>query len=136
MRMHWSRPVLVVGIAVVATAAAAVLLRPWADDEPRPAVPESTSERASGLTTLVARTEERVARVPGDRRAWADLGMSRVQLARVSADPARYPRAEEALRRSLDLGARADFTAALRIDPRFAPRDVSAARATLAELGA
>ena len=52
MRMHWSRPVLGVGIAVVATAAAAVLLRPWADEEPRPAAPVSTSERASGLTTL------------------------------------------------------------------------------------
>jgi tetratricopeptide (TPR) repeat protein len=105
MRMHWSRPVLVVGIAVVATAAAAVLLRPWADDEPPPATSASTSERASGLTTLVARTEGRVARVPGDWRAWADLGMARVQLARISGDPAQYPRAEEALRTSLDLRA-------------------------------
>ena len=139
--MHWSRPVLVVGIAVVATAAAAVLLRPWADEGPRPAAPESTSERAGGLTTLVARTEDRVARV---HQRLAGLGGprhgARPVRARVSAEA--LPYADRALalgtrdarahfhrgtiRAAMGdkAGARADLTEALRINPRFAPRDV------------
>lgn len=102
MRIRWSRPVLVVGIAAVATAAAAVLLRPWgAGDAPAPT--PAAPDRPAAMAALVARTEDRVARVPGDWQAWAELGMGRVQLARVTADPRQYPRAEEALRRSLAL---------------------------------
>ena len=45
--------------------------------------------------------QARVKHVPQDAASWAALGMSYVQQARTTADPATYDRAESALRRSL-----------------------------------
>jgi tetratricopeptide (TPR) repeat protein len=41
--------------------------------------------------------------VPGDYSAWAALGSAYVESARITADPTYYPKAEGALRRSLEL---------------------------------
>ena len=49
----------------------------------------------------IARSQDRLRDVPGDWRTWAALGTSYLELARVTADPAYYPKAEEAVRRSL-----------------------------------
>lgn len=95
---------------------------------------------AGQLAGGIARAQERLRAVPGDYVTWAALGSSYVERARVTADPTYYPKAEEALRRSLELrsagnpaalvglgalaNARHEFTAArdlanraLRIDP-------------------
>ncbi|WP_344927623.1 tetratricopeptide repeat protein, partial [Streptosporangium carneum] len=45
----------------------------------------------------------RLRRLPGDHRAWAQLGMAYVQQARVTADPSFYTRAERALARAAEL---------------------------------
>jgi tetratricopeptide (TPR) repeat protein len=53
------------------------------------------------LSQYIARSQERLKAVPGDWRTWAALGTSYLELARVTADPAYYPKAEEAVQRSL-----------------------------------
>lgn len=55
------------------------------------------------LGERIARAQARLAKVPGDYATWAALGVAYVEKARVSADPGYYPKAEGALRRSLDL---------------------------------
>ena len=55
------------------------------------------------LGQSIARSQDRLRDVPGDWRTWAALGTSYLELARVTADPAYYPKAEEAVRRSLDV---------------------------------
>lgn len=80
------------------------------------------------LAQNVAALQNRLQRVPGDHSGWAQLGGSYVELARVTADPAYYAKAQGALDRSLQLkpsgngaamlgmgalaNARHDFTAA------------------------
>lgn len=64
------------------------------------AQPESSSPAARGtIEGLQARLE----RLPGDYTGWATLGQLYVNEARVTADPAFYPKAEAALQRSLDV---------------------------------
>jgi tetratricopeptide (TPR) repeat protein len=62
------------------------------------------SARAAGPTagTIVA-LQARLRDVPSDWRTAAALGLAYVQDARITADPSSYPRAEQALRRSLAL---------------------------------
>ncbi len=64
------------------------------------------SERPQGTTRLVASIaahQERLRKVPGDWTAWAALGEAYLEQSRVTADPAYYPKAEGALRRSLEV---------------------------------
>jgi tetratricopeptide (TPR) repeat protein len=70
---------------------------------PAPAGPETVAVAAPAdlLTQRIDRVRERLDRVPGDWPAWADLGLAYVDLSRVTADPGYYPKAEEAVRRSL-----------------------------------
>ncbi len=49
----------------------------------------------------IAATQQRLARVPGDWTAWAELGIAYVDRARLTADPSWYPKADGALARSL-----------------------------------
>lgn len=66
----------------------------------------STSGRPAGTTRLaatIAAHQERLRKVPGDWTVWAALGDAYLEQSRVSADPAYYPKAEGALRRSLEV---------------------------------
>jgi tetratricopeptide (TPR) repeat protein len=71
----------------------------------RPAV------EAGVLARLIGDLQARIEVVPDDWNALASLGMAFVQQARVTGDPAYYPRAEEALARSLDLNGDDNVTA-------------------------
>lgn len=68
--------------------------------------PDGSTTARSGPHSAPARgslgaLQARVRKTPKDADAWAALGMSYVQQARTTADPATYERAEKALRRSL-----------------------------------
>lgn len=81
------------------------------------------------LTATIESLQQTLRRVPGDHQSWATLGLAYVEQARISGNPAFYPRAEEAVARSLDVepvdnaaahaaaaalaAARHDFTGAL-----------------------
>nr|CEL22346.1 hypothetical protein [Kibdelosporangium sp. MJ126-NF4]CTQ89201.1 hypothetical protein [Kibdelosporangium sp. MJ126-NF4] len=113
-------------IAAVALAAAAVSLTQSA--EPGPGVAAEPISRVNRLRQDVDSLQTRLSRVPGDAPGWARLGSSYVELARTTADPAYYAKAQGALDRSLKLvpdgngeamigmgalaNARHDFTAA------------------------
>ncbi|MEU9133804.1 tetratricopeptide repeat protein [Kitasatospora sp. NPDC048540] len=62
-----------------------------------PAVPEGSLARA------IAADQQRLRRLPGDAAGWARLGAEYVEQARLTADPSYYPKADEALHRSLTL---------------------------------
>lgn len=62
-----------------------------------------TAASARDLDARTALLRQRLRTVPADWRSWAALGSAYVQQARVTADPTWYPKAEEALQRSLDL---------------------------------
>jgi tetratricopeptide (TPR) repeat protein len=91
------RPVLAVVLAGVVLLGAAVAFGPHVP----PARKGADQPAPSALEAYVARTTEHLDRVPGDWTAWAQLGMAYVQLARATSNPASYPAAEAALRRSL-----------------------------------
>jgi tetratricopeptide (TPR) repeat protein len=55
------------------------------------------------LVAAIAAHQERLRRVPGDWTTWAALGEAYLEQSRVSADPAYYPKAEGALRKSLEV---------------------------------
>jgi tetratricopeptide (TPR) repeat protein len=65
------------------------------------------SRTPRGITGLQQRLHE----VPKDYGAWAALGSAYVQEARMTGDPSFYPKAEKALRRSLDLETDRNFEA-------------------------
>ncbi len=66
-----------------------------------------TSDRvvaqADPLGDAISTAQRRLERLPGDYRAWAELGATYVEQARATADPSYYPRAEGALQESLEL---------------------------------
>ncbi|MEU9479693.1 tetratricopeptide repeat protein [Streptomyces sp. NPDC048191] len=121
---RWPRRLLVTAL-VGALAAAAVWLPPPAGRQRRHASvrPPAAGPRAQApaltavtpgvpatlpqLAALIGRQERRVRSRPRDARAWAVLGSAYVERGRRTADPADYPRAEQALRTSLKVrGAR------------------------------
>ncbi|WP_338675636.1 tetratricopeptide repeat protein [Streptomyces sp. SCSIO 30461] len=93
-----------------------------------PAVPAAAGTAAAGAS--VSALQAHLKKQPKDAGGWAALGAAYVEEARVSGDAARYPQAEQALSRSLELrrddnadalagraalaAARHDFPAALR----------------------
>jgi tetratricopeptide (TPR) repeat protein len=91
---------LVLGGALVVTAGA--LLAPWGDRTP--AGPDRD-------TDPIAAAQRRLQRLPNDWNTWAELGLAYVQRARVTGDQADYPRAEQALDRSLRVRPRDNATA-------------------------
>ncbi len=57
------------------------------------------------LDQSIARSQERLRRLPGDWQAWSSLSMQYLERARISGDPTYYPKADEAVRRSLQVRA-------------------------------
>ncbi|MFI6205313.1 tetratricopeptide repeat protein [Streptomyces sp. NPDC051041] len=137
-----ARRVLVASVAAVAGAAVlggALVLLPGARTAPPPApgpVAQARGAVASGvpaalpdLAMLITDREARLRTHPRDARSWAVLGAAYVEQGRRTAEAAYYPRAERALRTSLELRARRnaqalDGLAALAL----ARRDFPAAR--------
>ncbi|MER6012840.1 tetratricopeptide repeat protein [Streptomyces bluensis] len=93
--------------------------------------PGVTAELLAGgdLDANIAALQDHLRGQPKDFTSWATLGLAYVEQARTKGDPSRYPQAEKALQRSLDLradndpalagqaalaAARHDFNAALR----------------------
>ncbi|MDI6105471.1 tetratricopeptide repeat protein [Actinoplanes sp. NEAU-A12] len=111
----------ILGALLLVTAGA--LLAPGDDRAP-------ASRETARHADPIAAAQRRLQRLPNDWTTWAQLGMAYVQRARTAGDQADYPRAEEALDRSLAIrprdnaialtglgalaAARHDFPAALR----------------------
>ncbi|GAA4591005.1 tetratricopeptide repeat protein [Planotetraspora phitsanulokensis] len=98
----------VLGLASVLTLGAALIPGETPAERPSPAaagrlslaeIPVSATSLKDTIQALTTRLE----RLPRDHEAWARLGAAYVQQARLTADPSFYPRAEQALARSLDL---------------------------------
>lgn len=111
MRRAFGAPFVVVGLAVAVFAVGAVAT---ADRGQSRGGNDTASDAA--LTAVrrgdVASLQERLRVVPNDDGAWAALGMAYLELARSTADPAYYPKAESALERSLAEQKSDNFVAA------------------------
>lgn len=55
------------------------------------------------LAQRITRAQDRLRRVPGDWVTWAGLGLAYLEHARVGSDPTAYPKAEQAVARSLEI---------------------------------
>src|SRR3954452_10952015 len=83
--------------------------------------PAPVSDRVSASTTLadagnalgssIVTTQAQLRDEPKNWLAWATLGAAYVQQGRATADPTYYPKAQQALERSLALNPRDDFVA-------------------------
>jgi len=123
----------VVGALLVVGAGAVLAPRGEEPAGDRPATRAQVVSRpgpGQDLAAGIARTQEHLRKLPGDWATWAELGMAYVQQARITANPSYYPRAEGALKRSLEVrpkdnalaetglgalaAARHDFAGALR----------------------
>ncbi|MEV4508218.1 hypothetical protein AB0K00_04590 [Dactylosporangium sp. NPDC049525] len=101
---------------------------------PAPAAVEP--DRPQGTTRLVAAIagyQERLKKVPGDWTTWAALGEAYLEQARVGADPAYYPKAEGALRKSLEVHPDGNAAAVTGLGALANARHDFAAAKTLAE---
>ncbi|WP_203899275.1 tetratricopeptide repeat protein [Virgisporangium aliadipatigenens] len=90
----------VVALAVALLAVGGVALLPRGTDPGPASAPVAVAPRdqvAAAIKTLV----ERVERLPGNWTAWAELGAAYIEQARITGDPTGYPRAQQALERSL-----------------------------------
>jgi tetratricopeptide (TPR) repeat protein len=94
--------------AFVAVAAAALFgIGAVAGHRPS-ATPDATPAAAAipapdRLVASITRAQDRLRTLPNDYATWAALGLAYVERARVTADPSLYPKAEGALRRSLEV---------------------------------
>ncbi|MEV4887923.1 hypothetical protein AB0K48_00840 [Nonomuraea sp. NPDC055795] len=69
------------------------------------APPAPSAEQPAVFTETL---QARLARLPGDYRSWAQLGMEQIEQARTTGDPAYYPKAEGALAKAAALAPRDD----------------------------
>jgi tetratricopeptide (TPR) repeat protein len=106
------RALVVVAVAAVVLFGAGAVLGGRAPSHVDGTASAGTPAAPDRLATAIARAQERLRLVPGDYVTWAALGSAYLERARVTADPAYYPKAEGALRRSLELRP-ADNTGAL-----------------------
>ncbi|MET9884827.1 hypothetical protein ABZZ20_17170 [Streptomyces sp. NPDC006430] len=107
------RKTLVAAAALVVLITGALLIRPARPgDDARPPGPGERAASAVGLgapaaavdlTALVADREKWVAEHARDDASWAVLGAAYLEQARRTADPGWYPKAEMALKRSLEI---------------------------------
>src|SRR4051794_36677454 len=110
------------GIAVVAgaglVAAVAVIAAVGPSGRAASAPADANAQRATsialvtGSNTLarsITTTQAQLREEPRNWLAWASLGAAYVQQGRATADPTYYPKAEQALRRSLALNTHDDF---------------------------
>ncbi|WP_406354160.1 tetratricopeptide repeat protein [Streptomyces sp. NBC_01635] len=77
----------------------------------RAAVASGVPASLPGLEALVEERERHLEKHPKDAESWAVLGAARVEQGRRLADPARYSRAEQALRTSLKVRPRGNAAA-------------------------
>ena len=119
---------MVVGLLLLLAAAAFVGRTSAPDQQSAAPAGRAAAAPVDPLVAAVEAAQRRLTEVPGDYRTWGELGSSYVELARVTADPSYYAKAEGALEESLarrpkgnDLAltgmgalanARHDFTAA------------------------
>ncbi|MCB5181797.1 tetratricopeptide repeat protein [Streptomyces antimicrobicus] len=107
------RKTLVAAAIAVVLIAAALLIRPAREiDDARPPAPGQRAAAAMGLgapaaavdlTALIIDREKWLKEHADDEESWAVLGSAYLEQARRTADPGWYPRAEQALKRSLKL---------------------------------
>jgi tetratricopeptide (TPR) repeat protein len=107
------RRIVLAGAAALVAAAAAFLGGVLADEPAAQQVPQPSPQEAAGrilqgfspgdTAAYVERLEARVRESPEDAAGLTLLGLAYQQRARETAEPAYYPRAEEALRRALAL---------------------------------
>ncbi len=90
-------------------------LAPWpaapAGQAPPPGAAPGGPAGADELSTAITALQDQLRRSPQDATALATLGLEYVQQAKNTADPTYYPKAEEALQRSLALESAENFTA-------------------------
>jgi tetratricopeptide (TPR) repeat protein len=77
----------------------------------RAPAPAPAAYSSGNLSADTAHVQERLRHVPADYVSWAALGLAYVQQARISVDPAYYPKAAGVLRRSLQLNSADNFVA-------------------------
>ncbi|RSM80025.1 tetratricopeptide repeat protein [Kibdelosporangium aridum] len=70
-------------------------------DPPSPAVVPSLASGSSALDRMIRTAEAKLTKFEQDPRTWAELGNAYVEAARINADPALFPKADNALRKSL-----------------------------------
>ncbi|WP_214106015.1 tetratricopeptide repeat protein [Acrocarpospora catenulata] len=85
--------------AAIVLTAGATLIPASTENIPQPAAPAV----AVGAPGSIPALQERLRRLPKDDGAWGALGSAYVQQARISGDPSYYPKAEQAVARSLAL---------------------------------
>ncbi|MFI7541802.1 tetratricopeptide repeat protein [Actinoplanes sp. NPDC049599] len=96
------RTVVVVSVAAVALLAVGAVL--GRREKVIPAPPAAAAPaRADRLAASISRAQDRLRKLPRDHETWAVLGLAYVERARVTGDPSLYPKAEGALRRSLQV---------------------------------
>ncbi|WP_438817342.1 tetratricopeptide repeat protein [Streptomyces actuosus] len=128
--LHMAGCALLLAVALTAGAVAVGAARGGGDAvaAAAPADGNPAVQAGADLDAGVASLQAHLRAQPRDHNGWASLGLAYVEQARTKADPSRYPQAEQALRRSLDLrpgndaalagraalaAARHDFTGAL-----------------------
>ena len=102
------------GVALVIGATTAVVRGRAATAGPPPpasGLPAVQPGAPDSLGRAIGAAQEHLRTQPQDWRAWADLGFAYVQEARVSVDPAYYPKADGAIQRSLSLHPQANVAA-------------------------
>jgi tetratricopeptide (TPR) repeat protein len=102
-----TRSILVVCVAALALLAIGGVLgfRPSTSDGRSGTTATNASAGTDRLATAISRAQDRLREVPGDYATWAALGTAYLERARVTADPTYYPKAEGALRKSLEVRA-------------------------------
>ena len=101
--------ILIIGLTAILLTGAGAVFGLHHGESPDPGRAEASSSLSAGqapadqLVASIARAQKHLSAVPGDYPAWAALGSAYTERARVTADPAYYPKAEGALRRSLQL---------------------------------
>jgi tetratricopeptide (TPR) repeat protein len=95
------------GLAVFALGALAVV-----DDDPGETVTTASGPPVVVRPGDVDALQRRLRQVPNDDAAWAMLGLGYIERAKATANPELYPKAEGALRRSLELQEADNYVAA------------------------
>jgi tetratricopeptide (TPR) repeat protein len=93
-------------VILIAATALAVLVAGGIVGRPQGTPGSPITEQAAPADLLqqrISSTQEHLRRVPGDWSAWAGLGMAYLEQSRVSADPTYYPKAAQAVARSLSI---------------------------------
>ncbi|MFF0157382.1 tetratricopeptide repeat protein [Streptomyces sp. NPDC005263] len=111
------RRVLIVSVAACAVLGGVLTLLPREGEAPQAPAPAARARAAVAagapaalpdLAVLIGERETRVRADPGDAGSWTVLGAAYVEQGRRTADPAYYPKAERALRRSLEVRGERD----------------------------